>query len=142
MRVDRRKALHGFREFGVEFGDVRVVAFGFFEIRAAVEHAVEFVDEQGHGLVAFVGGDGGVEIRAVDTDVAFGRKPIGDGLLGVAFKLDADADDALFVSEQAFCFILNEGFEGRGEFEVNAGDDQFVLMGMSVHVTLVCCWID
>jgi hypothetical protein len=25
---------------------------------------------------------------------------------------------------------------------VNAGDDQFVLMSMSVHMTLVCCWID
>ncbi len=103
--------LHGFGELGVEFDGVGVMAFGFFEIGAAVKHAVEFVDEQGDGLVAFVGGDGGVEVGAVDADVAFGGESVGDGLLGVAFELDADADDALFVAEETVGLFLDEGFE-------------------------------
>lgn len=121
---------------------MRVVALGFLEIRAAVQHAVEFIDEEGDGFVTFVGGDGGVEVWAVNADVAFGGESVGDGLLGVAFELDADADDAFFVAEETVGLFLDEGFEGRGEVEVNAGDDQFVLMSMSIHGTLVCCWID
>lgn len=121
---------------------MRVVTFGFLEIGAAVKHAIEFIHKKCDGFVTFVGGDCGVQIWAVDADVALGGESIGDGLLGITFELDADADDAFFVAEQTLCFFLDEGFEGWGEFEVNAGDDQFVLMSMSVHMTLVCCWID
>jgi hypothetical protein len=71
----------------------------------------------------------------VDTDVAFGAKAVGDSLLGIAFEFDADADDAFFVAEKSFRFFLHEGFHGRGEVEVDAGDNQFVLMGGSVHMT-------
>ena len=130
-------------EFGVGLGALRaVVPLGFFQIGAAMEHAVEFVHEQGDGLVALVGRDHGVERGAVDGDVTLGREPVGDGLLGIALELDADADDAFFVAEKAVGLFLHEGFEGGCKFEVDTGDDQFVLMGVSVHGTLVCCWID
>ena len=107
-----------------------------------MKHAVEFVHEEGDGFMAFIRRDGGVQIGAVNADVAFGGETVGDGLSRIAFEFDADADDAFFVAEQAFRFFTHESFEGWSEFEVDAGDDQFVLIGMSVHVTLVCCWID
>ena len=46
----------------------------------------------------------------------------------------ADADDALLVTKQSISFFTHENFERRGQLEVNAGDDQFVVV-LSVHVS-------
>lgn len=39
-------ALDGLWELGVEFDGLSVVALGLFEIGAAVQHTIEFVDEE------------------------------------------------------------------------------------------------
>ena len=100
---------------------------------APFQHAVEFVDQECDGFMAFVGGDGGVEIGPVDTHMAFGDEAVVHRLFRVTFQLHSDANNALFVSKQSLHFFTNERFEGRGEFEVNAGNDQFVLVVLSVH---------
>ena len=63
----------------------------------------------------------------------FGDEAIAHGLFRVAFQLHADAYDALLVSKQSLHFFTYERFEGRGEFEVNTGNDQFVLVVLAVH---------
>lgn len=102
------------------------MAAGFEELGALGEHAVQLVHEKIDGLVALVGGDGGVHVGAVDGDVALGGESMGDVLLGVALELDAQADDALFMTEEAGGLVVHELFQRRGEIEVDAGYDDVV----------------
>lgn len=110
-----------------------MIALYLVEAVAPFEHTVEFVYKQRNGLVAFVSSYGGIEIRSVDTHMAFGDESVVYGLFSVTFQLHADANNALFVSKQSIHFFTNERFEGGREFEVNTGDDQFVLVVLSVH---------
>lgn len=102
------------------------MAAGLEELGAFGEHAVELVHQEGDGFVALVGGDGGVHVGAVDGDVAFGGKAVGDVLLVVAFEFDAQADDAFLMAEEAIGFVVHELLQGGGEFEVDAGYDEVV----------------
>ncbi len=99
---------------------------GFEELGALGEHAVELVHQEIDGLVAFVGGDGGVHVGAVDDDVALGGEAMLDVLLHVALEFDANADDALLMAEEAFGLVMHELLQRRGEFEVDAGYDDVV----------------
>jgi uncharacterized protein len=102
------------------------VAAGFEELGALGEHAVKLVHEEVDGLVALVGGDGGVHVGTVDDDVALGGEAVVDVLLRVALEFNAEADDALFVAEEAFRLVAHELFQRRGEIEVDAGYDDVV----------------
>ena len=93
--------------------DLRVdlVAASFSEVVPLTEHAVEFVDEKRDGFVALVGLNGGVHVGAMDLDVAFGREPVGDGGIAVAFQLHADTDDTILVTKQSLGFLAHERFK-------------------------------
>lgn len=116
---------------------VDLVAADLVEVMPLAEHAVEFVDEERDGLVAFVGLDHGVHVGPLDFDVTLGLEPVGDRLVAVALQFHADAHDAVLVTKQSFRFLSNKRFKGRGEFEVNSGDDEFVAV-LSVHDTSLC----
>ena len=126
--------LDRFEERGVLDGDVDIVAARLLEVVALAEHAVEFVDEQGDGLVALVGLDDGVHVRPVDFDVALGLEPMRDGFVAVALQLHANPHDAVLVTKQSLGFLSNERLKGGCEFEMNARDDEFVVV-LSVHDT-------
>ena len=91
------------------FGDGGVAA-SFVKLRALGEHAVELVNQQGHGLVTLFGGDGGVHVGPVDDDVTLGGETVFAVLFGVAFELHTHADDALFVSEKSVDLVVDELF--------------------------------
>jgi short-subunit dehydrogenase len=82
--------------------------------------------------VAFVCLHCRVHIGPVDFDVTLGLEPVCDRLAGVAFEFYADAHDALLVTKQSVGFLLHKRLKRRGEVEVDAGDDQFVVI-LSVH---------
>jgi uncharacterized protein len=119
--------------FVEDFGFRVRMAAGFLELGATTEHAVELVNEEGDGLVALIFGDRGVHVGAVDGYVAFGGEAMGDVLFRVAFELDAEADYALFMTEEADRFLLHELLEGRREVEVDAGHDDIITDVFSVH---------
>jgi hypothetical protein len=132
-RVTEWRGLHRLGQFGVEFDGVRMIALHLVEAVAPFQHAIEFVHEERDGFVAFVGGDGGVEVGSLDAHMAFGDEAVIHGLFGVTFQLHADANNAFLVSKQSIHFFTDERFEGGSEFEVNTGNDQFVLVVLSVH---------
>jgi hypothetical protein len=102
---------------------MRMISLRLVEVVTLGEHAVEFVYQEGNGLVALVGGDDRIHVGSMDGDVTLGLELGGDRLIAVTFKLHADTDDALLVSEQSVGFLTHIGFQGRREFEVNAGYD-------------------
>ena len=116
-----------FGEGGGEFDVVGVVALDFEEAGAAAEFAVEFVHEEVNGFVKVVGGDGDDEFGAGEDDVAFGDEFAGVVLGGGVFEFDAEAVEAGFVFEEAFHLGVDGVFEGFGELEVDAGEDQVVV---------------
>ena len=105
-----------------------LLAAGLLELVALGEHAIKFVHEKVDGLVAVVGGDGSVEVGAIHRDMALCGEAVGDGLLRIALEFDPHTDDSLLVTEEAVGFVMNELLQGRGEFEVDAGDDQVVVI--------------
>lgn len=121
----------------VELHRAQLVALGFVQIMPFSQHAVEFVDEQGDGFVAFIRLDGGIHVRALNDDAALGLEPGGDTFLGIALQLHTNAHDALVVAKQSVGFFTDKGFQGRGQIEVNAGYDQFVIV-LAVHVSALC----
>jgi hypothetical protein len=70
----------------------------------------------------------------MDLDVALGRELHADRGVTVAFQLHAEAHDAFLVAKQSLGFLAHVRLEGRGEFEVNAGYDQFVVV-LAVHIS-------
>ena len=84
------------------------VAAGFLELRPAAEHTVELVDKQGDGFMAFILGHRRIHVGAVNFYVSFGGETMGYVLFGVALELDAEADDALFMTEETNRFLLHE----------------------------------
>jgi uncharacterized protein len=87
--------------------------------------------------VALVGGDGGVHVGPVDGDVALSGEAVGDILFRVALQLDAEADDALLVTEEPIHLVVNELLQRGSEFEVDAGYDEVVGV---IHV-FVRIWV-
>ena len=136
MKLSRKGwvELAGFGQRVGEVDGMRVVAFDSLQLMTAREHAIEFVDEHGDGFVALVGFDGGVHVRAVDDHVALGLEPSGGRLIAVALQFHADAHDALLVSKQSLGFLADKRLEGRSQFEMDARDDQFVVV-LAVHVS-------
>lgn len=110
-----------------------MVALNFVKAVAPFEHAIELIDHQSNGLVAFVRRFGDIEIGSVNGHMTFSNESTAHRLFRIAFQLHADAYYALLVSKQSLHFFTNERFEGGREFEVNAGNDQFVLVVLSVH---------
>ena len=102
------------------------MATGLEELRALGEHAVELVHQEVDGLVALVGGDGGVHVGAVDDDMAFGGEAVFDVLLRVALEFDTEANDSLLVAEEALGLVVHKLFQRRGEIEVDTGYDDVV----------------
>jgi hypothetical protein len=122
------KALTGLGQRVCQLDRVRMISFHAVELVAALEHAVEFIDEQGDRFVAFVGLDDGIHFGALDDHVSFRLEARRHGLFRVTLKFDANAHDALLVSEQSLGFLADERLEGRSQFEVNARDDEFVVV--------------
>jgi hypothetical protein len=130
VRVDLARLAQG--------GDVDVTggrnaAFDLKVAGTTPEHAIEFIDQQRHGFVALIGGDGRVHVGAMDGDMAFGRETFVDGLAWVAFQFHAEANDALLVTKQSLRFLDHELLEGRGEVEVDTGHDYIVWMAIIIH---------
>ena len=96
------------------------------ELSPAFEHAIEFVDQQRDSLVAVLRVDCGVEIRALDFDVAFGGET--RDLSRIAFKFEAKSHDAVFMTKQSGGFLLHERLQRRREVQVNAGNNDFVMI--------------
>lgn len=111
-----------------------MIAFHALQLMTAAKHSVEFIDEEGHRFVTFVGFDDGVHIGALNHDMTFGFEAGGDGFLWIAFQLDAESHDALLVTKQALGFFANERFQRWSQFEMNAGDDDFAMV-LAVHVS-------
>jgi hypothetical protein len=113
------------------------MASDFFEVMTFAEHAIEFVDEQRNRLVTFVRLDDGVHIGTVDGNMTLGLESGGDGFLTVELQFYADPHDAVLVTKQSIGFLLHKHLKGWGEVEVDAGDDQFVVV-LSVHDAALC----
>ena len=118
----------------VDLDGVRMVAFDAVELMAALQHAVEFVDEHGDGLVALVGPHGSVQVGTVDLDVALGGELGAVRRIAIALQFDADAVDALVMAKQAFGLVPDERLERRSQIEVNAGDNDIAVV-LAVHVS-------
>jgi len=88
-----------FGNFRIKLDGVRMVAFYAMELVASLEHAVEFVDEHGDGLVTFVRLDGRIHIGAGDLDVALGGELHADRGITVALQFHAKPHDALLVAK-------------------------------------------
>ncbi len=131
MRIDEGERLAYFVQHGGRLG-MRVAA-GFLELRPAAEHTVELVDKQGDGFMAFILGHRRIHVGAVNFYVSFGGETMGYVLFGVALELDAEADDALFMTEETNRFLLHELLQCRREVEVNAGHDDIITDVFSVH---------
>ena len=82
--------------------------------------------------MAFVTLHDRVEIRTVNFNVTLGLEPGCDLFFRVALEFHTDAHDALLVTKQSFGFLPHKRLERRCEVEVDAGDDQFVVV-LSVH---------
>jgi hypothetical protein len=104
------------------------------ELVASLEHTVEFVDQHGNGFVTFVRLHDGVHVGPVDLNVAFGLELHAHGGIAVTLQLNADTHDALLVAKQSLGFLVDERLERRRQFEVDAGDDYFVVV-LAVHVS-------
>jgi len=115
-----------------------LVALYAVELVTALEHAVELVHEKGDRLVALVGLDGGIHIGALDLDVALCLELDAGRRGAIAFQLHAEAHDAFLVSEQSLGLLAHERLERRGELEVDARYDYFVVI-LAVHVSAFCC---
>lgn len=73
----------------------------------------------------------------MDLDVAFGGELRAYFCGAVALQFHADANNAFLVAKQSFGFLADERLERRGQVEVNAGYDQFVVV-LAVHVSPCC----
>ena len=116
----KRESDERFGDRGVEFHGARVIPFDAMHLVASLQHAVEFVDEERDGFVAFVRLHGRIHIGALDFDVPLGLELHAGGGIAVAFQLHADAHDALLVAKQSFGFLADERLQRRREFEMNA----------------------
>jgi hypothetical protein len=118
----RLAKLDGFRKLGwlQLLNGGKIVSAHLIHVVALTQHAIEFVDQQRNGLVAFVGLNFGVEIGALDLDMAFGFEPGRDRFLRVALQFHAKPDDPLLVTKQSIGFLSNEVLQRRSQFEVDA----------------------
>ena len=122
------------RDRRVEIDGVRVVAFDAVKLVAALQHPVEFVDQHGDRLVALVRPDGRIHIGPVDLDVTLGRELHADGGVAVAFQFDAEPHNAFLVTKQSLGFLMDKRLQRRGQLEVDAGYNYFVVV-LAVHVS-------
>lgn len=119
---------------GREFDRVRMVPFDPVELVTSLQHPVELVDQHGNRLVTLVRLDGRIHIRPLDLDVTLGRELHASCRTAVAFQLDTNANNPLRVAKQSIGFLPDERLEGRCQFEVDAGDDEFAVV-LAVHVS-------
>jgi hypothetical protein len=66
--------------------------------------------------------------------MALGGEAVTDGLLRITLQLYADPDDPLLVPEKSLGFLPDKRLQGRREFEMNAGNDQFRGVRDTLHV--------
>lgn len=107
---------------------------GFVGFGALVEHSVEFVDQERNCLVALVRRYRRVHVRTVDFNVTLCGEPIAYRLLGVAFQFHPEPDDPFLVAKQSFGFLAHERLQGRRQWEVDAGYDEFGGAVIAIHV--------
>jgi hypothetical protein len=100
---------------------------------ALVQDVVDLVDEQVHGFVHFLRLGGAIDIGTSQLDMGFRDKFMLMVVLSVTFKLDANPHDMGLVAEQSLQLLLHIAFEGRSEFEMNAGHDDLVGYIRMVH---------
>src|SRR5688572_19580383 len=98
------------------------MAAGLEELAAAMEEAVELVDEEVGRLVSVLGGHGSEKVGPADFDMAFGYED-GASARGVVFKVDTDPINAGLVTKQAFGLGAKRVPEGVGEGEVNTAKE-------------------
>ena len=82
--------------------------------------------------MALIGFDGGVHIGTVNLDVTLGGELHPGSGAAVTGKFHPDPDDPFVVTKQSLRLLVHESLEGRGELEMNAGDDDFVVV-LAVH---------
>lgn len=123
-----------FGNIRVELHGARMVAFHPVHLVPSLQHAVEFVDQQGNRFVTFVRLHGRIHVGALNLDVPLGRELHADRTVAIALQFHADAHDALLVTKQSFGFLADERLQRRGQFEMDAGYDQFVFV-LAVHVS-------
>jgi hypothetical protein len=87
--------------------------------------------------MTLVGFDGGIHVWPVDLNMALGLELGADCRHAVAFQFHADPHNAFLVSKQSFGFLADKRLERRGQVEVDAGYDQFVVV-LAVHVSPCC----
>ena len=119
---------------------MRVLALFLELARTAAEQPIELVHQQVDRLVALSLDHRGVDVRPVDHEMTLGREALPRGLLRVALQFHPDADDPFLVAEQSLHLLHHVRFHGRGEVEVNSGDDYFVRLVSLVH-GYFCFWI-
>lgn len=100
-----------------------MIAFNAVELVAPLQHAIEFVDQHGNCLVTLVRLHGGIHIRALDLNVAFGGELDADRGVAIALQFDAHPDDALLVTKQSVGFLADERLQRRRQFKMDAGYD-------------------
>lgn len=98
------------------------MATGLEEFAAAVEEAVELIDEKVGGFVGVLGGHGGDQVGASDFNVTLSDED-GAPAAGVVLKIDADAINAGLVAEKAFGLGAERVAEGVGESEVDTAKE-------------------
>jgi hypothetical protein len=140
-RVDGAKVIpnsrEGFGNLRLELNGSGVVPFHAMELVASLQHSVEFIDEHGDCLVTFVGLDRGIHIGALDLDMALSRELHADRGSAIARQFHAYPHDTLLMAKQTLGLLLNVRLERRGQFEVDARDDYFVVI-LAVHVSPCC----
>ena len=119
-------------QLDAQLSGARVVALHPQQLVAALQHPVERFDQEGDCFVALVGLDGRVHIWPVDLDVTLGGKLYPGGGATVAGEFHPDPDDPFVVTKQSSGLLVHERLQGGGEFKMNAGDDDFVVV-LAVH---------
>jgi hypothetical protein len=100
-----------------------MISFYAVELVATLQHAIELVDQHGNRLVALTPLDGGIHVRAVNLDVAFGRELDAGRGAAITLQFHAHPYDAFLVAKQSRGLLMNERLKRGRQFKVNAGDD-------------------
>lgn len=97
-----------FRNFSAEFHRMRVIAFGAQQGMAFLQHAIQFVDQHGNGLVAVIRLNGCIHVRSLNLDMTLGLELDSDRGVAITFQFNTHPDDALFMAKQSLGFLSDK----------------------------------
>ncbi len=104
------------------------MAAGLKQAGAAVEHAVQLVDEKVRGLVGVVRGDGCKQVGTADLDVPLGDEDVA-AAGRIVVQIDTDSNDAGFVAKQTFDLLVEHRTHGVGDGQADAAKEQLMVNG-------------